>query len=133
LATDTPHLILNYVLGTQGYPWAAWRHPASDVERVTHLDYYVEQAEIAERGCFDMVFLVDHLAHFPDPEAPLFWPLDPMLLVTRTVTSTSLSRRTTSGRSMSTQASNSWPSTSCPRTPRSSTTTSPERSSRKPA
>lgn len=75
-------IILNYVLGTQGWPWAAWRHPDSQVTRVTELDYYLQQVRLAECGCFDTIFLVDHLALFRGPDAPMFWTLDPILLVT---------------------------------------------------
>ncbi|WP_337820818.1 NtaA/DmoA family FMN-dependent monooxygenase [Amycolatopsis sp. A1MSW2902] len=81
-------IILNYILGTQGYPWEAWRHPDSRIDRVTDLDFYLEQARIAERGRFDTLFLVDHLSLFPTPDAPLFWTLDPMQLMTALATHT---------------------------------------------
>lgn len=74
-------LILNYTLGTHGNPWAAWRHPESDITRVADFDYYLEQARLAEQGCFDFLFWVDHLGQFPSRDAALFWPHDPMQLM----------------------------------------------------
>ncbi|CAO4171657.1 NtaA/DmoA family FMN-dependent monooxygenase [Methylorubrum populi] len=74
-------IILNYSLGTQGIPWAAWRHPDSEISRVTEFDYFLKQAKLAELGCFDFLFWVDHLGLVPSAEAALFFPHDPMQLM----------------------------------------------------
>ena len=67
-------LILHYNLGTQGAPWSACRHPDSHVERVTDIQFYLEQAWLAERGCFESVFIVDSQALFPTADAPCSGP-----------------------------------------------------------
>jgi FMN-dependent oxidoreductase (nitrilotriacetate monooxygenase family) len=52
-------------LGLFIYPgWhhiAAWRHPQMQPERITSLDYYIECAQLAERGKFDLFFVGDAL------------------------------------------------------------------------
>ncbi len=75
------YIIMNYVLGTQGTPWAAWRHPESQIDRIADFEFYLSQAQIAEAGCFDSLFWVDHLGQFPSADAALFWAHDPMLLL----------------------------------------------------
>lgn len=79
------HLLLNHVLGTQ----PAWQHPDAPIHRVTTLEYYLEQARIAERGRFDLLFLVDDVALFPDPDVALSWPLSPIQVMTALATHTS--------------------------------------------
>lgn len=75
------NIILNYVIGTQGTPWSAWRHRNNNVQAVADLEYYEKQAVIAEQGCFDAIFWVDHLGLFPSEDAALFWVHDPLLLL----------------------------------------------------
>ncbi|WP_028933142.1 NtaA/DmoA family FMN-dependent monooxygenase [Pseudonocardia spinosispora] len=80
----TKHLLLNYVLGTQ----TTWRHPDFPIGAATSLDHYLEQAGLAERGLFDLVFLVDDVALFPDPDVALVWPLSPIQVMTALATHT---------------------------------------------
>jgi FMN-dependent oxidoreductase (nitrilotriacetate monooxygenase family) len=44
-----------------GHHIAAWRHPDMRAERITELDYYLENGRIAERGKFDLFFVGDAL------------------------------------------------------------------------
>ena len=44
-----------------GHHIAAWRHPKMQAERITELDYYIESAQHAERGKFDLFFVGDAL------------------------------------------------------------------------
>ena len=44
-----------------GHHIAAWRHPDMQAERITELDYYLENGRIAERGKFDLFFVGDAL------------------------------------------------------------------------
>ncbi|MFF2085960.1 NtaA/DmoA family FMN-dependent monooxygenase [Nocardia sp. NPDC058176] len=75
-------MVVNCVLASQGFPWEAWRHHSMDVTRVNDLDFYLEQARLAENGRFDALFIVDHRAQFPTPDAALFFNLDPVQLLT---------------------------------------------------
>jgi N-acetyl-S-(2-succino)cysteine monooxygenase len=45
-----------------GHHIAAWRHPKMQADRITALDYYIECAQIAERGKFDLFFVGDALS-----------------------------------------------------------------------
>lgn len=75
-------LLLNYVIRAQGANQAAWRHPdSSDVRESTTLDYYLEQARLAESGKFDTLFLTDILAQSSVADDALQWPLDPLMLM----------------------------------------------------
>ncbi|WP_147532899.1 LLM class flavin-dependent oxidoreductase [Bacillus marasmi] len=42
-----------------GHHAAAWRHPDAEREHILNFDFIKEQALVAERGKFDMVFLAD--------------------------------------------------------------------------
>ncbi|MFZ2172819.1 MAG: LLM class flavin-dependent oxidoreductase [Rhodococcus sp. (in: high G+C Gram-positive bacteria)] len=60
-----------------GHHGAAWRHPASEVERLGDIGYYEELAETAERGCLDAVFFADgHSVR--DVAAGSVWFLEPL-------------------------------------------------------
>ena len=41
---------------------ASWLHPASQIDAGTNFRHYVQLAQTAERGKFDLVFLADALA-----------------------------------------------------------------------
>jgi FMN-dependent oxidoreductase (nitrilotriacetate monooxygenase family) len=45
-----------------GYHVAAWRHPAVPADAGISFPHYASLARIAERGCFDMLFLADSVA-----------------------------------------------------------------------
>src|SRR6476646_10880854 len=42
-----------------GYHPAAWRHPAVPADCTLHVEHYVRNARIAERGKLDMIFFAD--------------------------------------------------------------------------
>lgn len=67
-----------------------WRHPDSRAHEYRTLDYWVETAQLAERGCFDLLFIADALGPLEvwegRPDAALRDGLqtptdDPLLLV----------------------------------------------------
>lgn len=45
-----------------GYHQNAWRHPSVPSGGPATLEFYLDMARTAERGCFDMVFLADFLS-----------------------------------------------------------------------
>jgi FMN-dependent oxidoreductase (nitrilotriacetate monooxygenase family) len=57
----TRHLHLGVFIYPGGHHIAAWRHPKMQAERITELDYYIESAQHAERGKFDLFFVGDAL------------------------------------------------------------------------
>ena len=57
----TRQLHLGLFIYPGGHHIAAWRHPDMQPERITALDYYIECAQIAERGKFDLFFVGDAL------------------------------------------------------------------------
>ncbi|MCQ4117929.1 LLM class flavin-dependent oxidoreductase [Rhodococcus tibetensis] len=75
--TSRKQLHLNAFLFACGHHGAAWRHPASQVERLADITYYEELAQTAERGCLDAVFFADgHSVR--DPAAGGMWFLEPL-------------------------------------------------------
>ena len=50
------------ILSPAGGHIAAWRHPDNPADGAVNIQRYVEQAQMAERARFDMVFLADNLA-----------------------------------------------------------------------
>lgn len=48
-----------------GHHVAAWRHPEAQADAGVNLAHYVEVAQLAERGKFDLFFLADHLSAWP--------------------------------------------------------------------
>jgi N-acetyl-S-(2-succino)cysteine monooxygenase len=57
----TRQLHLGVFIYPGGHHIAAWRHPKMQAERITELDYYIESAQHAERGKFDLFFVGDAL------------------------------------------------------------------------
>ncbi len=57
--SDARQLHFNAFLFGCGHHGAAWRHPSSQVERLSDIAYYEELAQTAERGCLDAVFFAD--------------------------------------------------------------------------
>jgi FMN-dependent oxidoreductase (nitrilotriacetate monooxygenase family) len=53
---------LGFILHGVGRTWNDWRHPDRDVNASTSFAYYRKQAEIAERGKFDFLFVADSLS-----------------------------------------------------------------------
>jgi FMN-dependent oxidoreductase (nitrilotriacetate monooxygenase family) len=56
---DRTKIKLGLSMRGYGYHAAAWRHPDAPRAATLDIDYYVNNARIAERGKFDMVFLAD--------------------------------------------------------------------------
>jgi FMN-dependent oxidoreductase (nitrilotriacetate monooxygenase family) len=60
--TSTRKLKLGFILHGVGRTWNDWRHPDRDPGASTSLPVYTEQAQLAERGKFDFVFVADSLS-----------------------------------------------------------------------
>ncbi|KXU32684.1 monooxygenase [Sphingobium sp. 22B] len=52
---------LGFILHGVGRGWNSWRHPDAVIDGSTNIDLYVEQAQLAEKGKFDFVFVADSL------------------------------------------------------------------------
>lgn len=74
-------LHLNAFLHHVGHHEAAWRLPESDPSVTTSVRFQIEQAQIAERGLFDSVFLADGLALAGDPRFRPVGLLEPTTLL----------------------------------------------------
>ncbi len=55
-------LKLGFILHGVGRSWTDWRHPVADVEASTSFAFYARQAQLAERGKFDFLFVADSLS-----------------------------------------------------------------------
>lgn len=55
-------LKLGFILHGVGRTWNDWRHPDRDVGASTSFAHYTRQAQTAERGRFDFVFVADSLS-----------------------------------------------------------------------
>jgi FMN-dependent oxidoreductase (nitrilotriacetate monooxygenase family) len=53
---------LGFILHGVGRTWGDWRHPDRDVNASTSFSYYKRQAQLAERGKFDFLFVADSLS-----------------------------------------------------------------------
>lgn len=62
---------LGAFLQPTGQHLAAWRHPDAVVDAGTNIGHYVELAQIAERGLFDMIFIADRLGFLAEDKAIL--------------------------------------------------------------
>jgi len=73
-------LHLNLFIFGCGHHRAAWRHPASAVERLGDIGYYEELARIAERGKLDAIFFADgaSVSHIEDGPR---WYLEPLTML----------------------------------------------------
>jgi alkanesulfonate monooxygenase SsuD/methylene tetrahydromethanopterin reductase-like flavin-dependent oxidoreductase (luciferase family) len=58
----TRQLHLNLFIQSRGHHEAAWRHPQASPLALTDIRFYQEQAQKAEAGLFDSIFLADQLA-----------------------------------------------------------------------
>ena len=58
----TRQLHLNLFIQSRGHHEAAWRHPQASPLPLTDIRFYQEQAQKAEAGLFDSIFLADQLA-----------------------------------------------------------------------
>ncbi|EIZ78150.1 NtaA/SnaA/SoxA family monooxygenase [Novosphingobium sp. Rr 2-17] len=55
-------LKLGFILHGVGPGWDDWRHPNAQVDASTSLPFYVRQAQAAERGKFDYLFVADSVS-----------------------------------------------------------------------
>lgn len=58
----TRQLKLGFILHGVGPGWDDWRHPDAQVDASTSLPFYARQAQIAERGKFDYLFVADSVS-----------------------------------------------------------------------
>ncbi len=77
--------LLAFLMQTGGHI-AGWRHPLAANDALCDVDYFRNLATIAERGCFDAVFLADYVGYHPVKGADIFScletpKLDPSLLL----------------------------------------------------
>jgi FMN-dependent oxidoreductase (nitrilotriacetate monooxygenase family) len=55
-------LKLGFILHGVGPGWDDWRHPQAQVDASTSLPFYVRQAQVAERGKLDYLFVADSVS-----------------------------------------------------------------------
>ncbi|WP_323990920.1 LLM class flavin-dependent oxidoreductase [Nguyenibacter sp. L1] len=60
--TQDRHIKLGLILHGVGRTWDDWRHPDRDVRASTNIRFYRQQAQTAERGKFDFLFVADSLS-----------------------------------------------------------------------
>lgn len=60
--TTTRKIKLGFILHGVGRTWGDWRHPERDVGASTSFPFYKRQAQLAERGKFDFLFVADSLS-----------------------------------------------------------------------
>ncbi|MGH6745046.1 LLM class flavin-dependent oxidoreductase [Novosphingobium sp.] len=58
----TRQLKLGFILHGVGPGWDDWRHPDAEVDASTSLSFYTRQAQLAERGKFDYLFVADSVS-----------------------------------------------------------------------
>ena len=59
---DQRRLKLGFILHGVGRTWGDWRHPEAEVTASTDFAFYKRQAQLAERGRFDFLFVADSLS-----------------------------------------------------------------------
>ena len=60
--SGTRKIKLGFILHGVGRTWNDWRHPDRDVNASTSFPFYKRQAQLAERGKFDFLFVADSLS-----------------------------------------------------------------------
>lgn len=55
-------LKLGFILHGVGPGWDDWRHPQAQVDASTSLPFYIRQAQVAERGKLDYLFVADSVS-----------------------------------------------------------------------
>ncbi|MEL3960931.1 LLM class flavin-dependent oxidoreductase [Lysinibacillus endophyticus] len=63
-----------------GHHFASWRYPTTQPERTLDLDYFVELAQIAERGKFDTIFFADAFGQKLEESGPSGFRIDPIIV-----------------------------------------------------
>ncbi len=52
-------LKLGLIMVGAGHTWGDWRHPSAQADGSTNLEFYKYQAQLAEKGRFDFLFIAD--------------------------------------------------------------------------
>ena len=60
--TMSRKLKLGFILHGVGRTWSDWRHPEADPGASTSFPFYLRQAQLAEKGKFDFLFVADSLS-----------------------------------------------------------------------
>ncbi len=76
-----------YLVGT-GMHVSSWRHPLSQPDASINIDALVEQARVAEKGKFDLVFIADSLAINHESHPQILNRFDPIVLMTALASAT---------------------------------------------
>ena len=74
-------LSLGAFINLPGHHVASWRHPETEVRKVTDLAYLTEIAQIAERGKFDNIFFADVFGQPILENAHSGLKLDPIVII----------------------------------------------------
>ncbi len=74
-------LCLGAFINLPGHHVASWRHPETEVRKITDLDYLTEIAQIAERGKFDNLFFADVFGQPILENAHSGLKLDPVVII----------------------------------------------------
>jgi len=64
-----------------GHHFASWRSPLTSPERTLDLDYFIELAQIAERGKFDTIFFADGFGQPLHEDSPSGIKIDPVVIL----------------------------------------------------
>lgn len=72
---------LGAFINLPGQHVASWRHPATEANRTFDLDYFIELAQIAERGKFDTIFFADVFGQDPAEHSSSGLKLDPVIII----------------------------------------------------
>ena len=62
MARPKAQLRLGAFFNPTGHHVASWRHPGAQADAGVNFKHYIEIAQTAERGKFDMFFLADNVA-----------------------------------------------------------------------
>ncbi|MGM9966430.1 MAG: LLM class flavin-dependent oxidoreductase, partial [Rummeliibacillus sp.] len=74
-------LSLGAFINLPGHHVASWRHPETEVRKVTDLAFLTEIAQIAERGKFDNIFFADVFGQPILENAHSGLKLDPIVII----------------------------------------------------
>lgn len=83
------HLHLGAILEGVGTDQQAWRDPALPANASIDIDWYIEQARLAEAAKFDLVFIVDSPYITPDTAPHFLNRLEPLTLLSALAVATS--------------------------------------------
>ncbi|MEG8221852.1 LLM class flavin-dependent oxidoreductase [Sphingomonas sp. HH69] len=87
--TVSRQLHLGAILGGVGADHASWRDPELPGDASVSIDWYIENARLAEAAKFDLVFIVDSPYITPDTAPHFLNRLEPLTLLSAVAASTS--------------------------------------------